>query len=468
MTGRERIQVDVVALGGGPGATPGALFLARKGMKVAIVEKGEGLGGTCLFEGCIPSKILLETAGRRYEMSRSEEFGLRDTVVGEVDVPALMARKVGILAARAQGAEQACARSGITILHGTGDFLSPHEVIVRRSGEPDVIVEAKWVLAAPGSVATSVPIRGADAPGVWSSADALDLPRLPRSITIIGAGYIGCELATLFARLGSQVHVLEAASSLLTTEDPAAAAAVRSSFESMGIGLSEGVFIEAIDRVAEGEWSVRCRLSDGTARLIPSERVLVAVGRRPNSAALDWEAAGITVGERGEIPVNGFYQTKVPHIYAPGDINGRIMLAHAATRQSIVAAQHLLGVLDGMDAPNLIVPHVIFTSPEIASVGADSRALADHPEWTLTKWPFARDVRALIVGDEKGFAQIVWDRETHTLKGMQIVGEHAGELIAEPTQVMTQGGTIDAIAGSIHPHPVLSEVISELVAAALG
>lgn len=461
-----KISCDVVALGGGPGATPGAQWLARQGLRVVIVEKGVGLGGTCLFEGCIPSKILLETANRRFEVTQGTHFGLSQTSTPDVDVPSLMNRKAKILATRATGAAQACEQLNMTIMYGTADFLSPHEVVVRRRDQSDVILEAKWILAAPGSTASTVPIPGAQTPGVWSSVDALQMPQVPKTITIIGGGYIGCEFATLFTRLGAKVHLLEALPHILATEDPFAAQAVRSSLLAQQVEISESVSIRQIEKETDMAWNVHYQTAQGEEHIVSSQRVLIAAGRRPNTKDIHWEKAGIHLGTRQEVPVNDYGQTEVPHIYAPGDVNGLMMLAHAASRQSVLVAQHIVGQIPTESFSEMVVPHVIFTAPEVASVGADSRSLEHNPTWKLTKWPYARDARALIVGDDEGFAQVIWDHKTGQIKGMQVVGEQAGELILTATHAITHGETLTDMAKTIHPHPVLYEVISELLNAA--
>jgi dihydrolipoamide dehydrogenase len=461
-----RIECDVLAMGGGPGATPGAQLLARHGLNVVIVEQGKGLGGTCLFEGCIPSKILLETAHRRAQIARAEIFGLAATKVPDVNVAQLMARKTKILQTRANGAANACAQLKITIVRGKADFLSPHEVKVTRDGEPDVIITAKWILAAPGSATSHVPIPGSDMPGIWNSVDALQMDEVPTSITIVGGGYIGCELATMFSQLGAKVHLLEAMPRLLGTEDPVVAQAVRSALVAAQVEVQEGVSISNIQHQDDNAWTVNYRTADGHEQSIQSQRMMVAVGRRPNTSDIHWDLAGIHLGARKEVPVNEYCQTEVPHIYAPGDVNGHMMLAHAATRQSLLAAQHILGMTPAALLADMVIPHVIFTVPEVASVGVDSRSLEQHPTWKLTKWPYARNARALIVGDEEGFAQVIWDTVSGQIKGMQVVGEQAGELIVVATHAITRGDTLDDLARTVHPHPVLYEVISELIALA--
>ncbi|PSR32076.1 MAG: dihydrolipoyl dehydrogenase [Sulfobacillus benefaciens] len=461
----ETLKFDVATIGGGPGATPGAEVLARHNKHVAIIEQGDGLGGTCLFEGCIPSKIFLETAHRIRLMQAGSQFGIVNPTYQGVDLPILRDRKRQILDIRVHGAQTACDRLGITVIKGQADFVDPHHLVVRTANEPDLLVEAEYILAAPGSSSRPLAIPGADSVGVWSSAEALQLSDIPESLCIIGGGYIGVELATLYHALGSRVHILEMAPRLLLTEDPIVAQHLMSAWTQAAspVVVETGVNISHIDEI-NGQWQVHYTGSQHQEVLLEVDRVLVAVGRVPNTQGLSWAKAGITLGSRGEVPVNEYYQTIVPHVYAPGDANGQMMLAHAATRQSQIAAQHILGVQTF--ATTMTVPHVIFSHPEIAAVGADSRALAEHPNWKLTTWPYRQDARALIVGDASGFAQIIWDEDTHQIKGLQIIGDGAGELVDELTDVIAHGGTLETVVETIHPHPTMNEVVSELVAAA--
>jgi dihydrolipoamide dehydrogenase len=220
------------------------------------------------------------------------------------------------------------------------------------------------------------------------------------------------------------------------------------------------VDIQAIRHISEDRWELNYQDSEGNFHNLESQRVLMAVGRKPNTSGLSFDKAGLSLGTHGEVPVNDFYQTQVPHIYAPGDANGRIMLAHAATRQAQLAALHLLGRVTSPTP--LVVPHVIFTAPEIAAVGADSRSLTEHPQWRLVRWNYAQDARARIVGDLSGFAQLVWDPTSRELKGLQVMGKGAGEMVEEATYVLTHQGTVDSMVQTIHPHPTLNEVVSEL------
>jgi len=455
---------DVLTIGGGPGATPGAQWLAGHGQKVAIVERGDGLGGTCLFEGCIPSKIFLESAKRAQDIRNSEVFGLIGPKIQRVDLEQLRKRKASIIAQRVEGANQMCDQLGITVLRGEADFIDPHHLAFTAPGEKPVVLTAKTIIVSPGSISRPLEVSGATGPGIWTSTEALDLSEIPSRLCIIGGGYIGMELATMYRSLGSQVHILEAGSRVLLSEDPLIAEGLVNIWQrtSTQIAIETDVTIDRIEPVAGSESGkvVRYRTPRGGAQSLAADRVLIAIGRAPNTEGLQWSRAGISLGHRGEVPVNEFYQTQVPNIYAPGDVNGQIMLAHAATRQSLIAAQHILEQKTFDRA--LTVPHVIFSEPEIASVGADSRDLAAHPEWKLTKWSYRQDARALIVGDVLGYAQLIWDSTSHEIQGLQVLGKDAGEMIQEVTYIITHHGTVDALVESIHAHPTMSEVISEL------
>ncbi|AUW92717.1 dihydrolipoyl dehydrogenase [Sulfobacillus thermotolerans] len=465
----QTLMFDVVTIGGGPGATPGAQLLAQKGQKVAIVEKGAGLGGTCLFEGCIPSKIFLESAARIRAIGVDVAFGVQGAHFDSINLDRIRARKQEILAKRAGGAQVACDKLGITVIQGVADLLDPHHVTVQTANHETILLEAKTLVIAPGSVSRPLEVPGADNEGLWTSQEALELAEIPKSLCIIGGGYIGMELATLYHALGSQVHILEAGPRILLTEDPGIADHLVQTWQKTGVSIpiETGITLDAIESTGKalGHQRVHYRAANGEVRILEADRVLIAVGRAPATSHLHWDRVGITLGARKEVPVNEFYQTVVPSIYAPGDVNGEVMLAHAATRQSLIAAQHILG---RTTVPNaLVVPHVVFTDPEIAAVGADSRDLAAHPQWAMTSWPYRQDARALIMGDAEGFAQMIWDQKTHALLGLQVIGAEAGELIEEATYIITHHGTLESLVESIHPHPTLNEVVSELAAHAL-
>jgi len=463
------VRWDAVAIGGGPGATPGAQWLAARGQRVAIVEQGSGLGGTCLFEGCIPSKIFLESARRAREAAEGASFGLVGSPPTGWDLAAVRRRKVEILAERAAGAQKVCDTLGITVIAGTADVEDAHHVTVAAGGSAPHRLETRAMILAPGSRSRPLEVPGGDGPGIWTSREALDLVEVPPRLCIIGGGYIGMELATLYQTLGSHVTILEAGPRVLPSEDPLIVDHLLKTWRQWQVPaqIETRVTVDRIEALGspDGRKVVHYTTPDAGPQRLEVDRVLVAVGRVPNTGGLSWSRIGLSLGPDGAVPVNQYYQTAVPHIYAPGDVNGQVLLAHAATRQSLIAAQHWLGA--PTFPPVLVVPHVIFTAPEIAAVGADSRALADHPSWQLTRWPYQQDARALILGDAEGYAQLIWDRASHEIHGLQVIGRDAGELIEEVTYVITHGGTVDELVASIHPHPTLNEAISELASAAL-
>ncbi|WP_298208330.1 NAD(P)/FAD-dependent oxidoreductase [Ferrimicrobium sp.] len=459
---------DVLTIGGGPGATPGAQFLAAHGKRVAIIEQGLGLGGTCLFEGCIPSKIYLETAGRLRAIREGAQFGIVGADYTGLDLARLRERKARILSQRVIGASKSSEALGITVLQGVADIIDSRHVSFAAAGQDPVTLEAETLIISPGSVSRELNVPGANGLGVWTSAEALAFSEIPERLCIIGGGYIGIELATMYRSFGSHVHILEEAPRILLTEDPLVVTHLTESWQKVdfGVTIETSISLTRIDDAggAEGHKVVYYQTAAGLSATLEADRVLIAVGREPNTAGLQWSQAGITLGKRGEVPVNSYYQTSVANIYAPGDVNGHVMLAHAATRQSLICAQHILGL--ETFPRDLIVPHVVFSSPEIAAVGVDSRALVAHPNFRLTRWRYAQDARALIVGDELGYAQLIWDQETHEVRGLQVVGADAGELVEEVTYLITHHGTVESLAVAIHPHPTLSEVISELAMAA--
>ncbi len=441
------------------------MILAEHGLRVAVVERGEGLGGTCLFEGCIPSKIFLESAHRLEDIRQRDEFALMGPAEVRLDLSRLQARKQAILRVRVEGARQRAEHAGLNIVRGHGQLLDPHTIEVITSGEERRRLQGRYLLLAPGSETSRPPIPGVEAPGLWTSEDALASEELPDSLVIVGGGYIGCELAAFFAAVGTRVTMVEMLPRLLETEDPLAAAAVQSSLVRRGVAVHTGSRVERISRNGAG-WKIRFTGADGGPGSAAAARVLLAVGRRPRTAELAWDRAGLSLGRRGEVPVNRFYQTSVPHIYVTGDANGQVMLAHAATRQSEIAAWHMLGTERQVDP--LVIPHVIFTEPEVASVGLDSRACADDRALAAFRYPYAADARARIVGDAAGFVQLVWKPETHELRGVQVVGTGAGELLAEATNVLRRGGLVDELTETVHSHPTLGEVVAEAAAAALA
>ncbi|EGD52155.1 dihydrolipoamide dehydrogenase [Thermoanaerobacter ethanolicus JW 200] len=457
------LKYDVVVIGGGPGGTPGANMLAKKGLKVALVEKGVGLGGTCLFEGCIPSKIYIETATRYSEIKNSSKFGITlsyDNI--SVDFGALKERKEAILKARVERAEKIAKMNKLDIYYGVAQITDKNSVEVDTRDEKVKLLFDKLIIAT-GSETVKPPISGINLPGVIFSEDIFKLEAKPDSIAIIGGGYIGVEIASMFARVDTKVIIIEALPRILATEDVSISEAVTEGLKNVNVDMYTDAKVSVIEK--EGELLKVNYKQNGEDKTVQAEKVLVAVGRRPRTKELNLDVLNIKLGNHGEIPVNEYMQTENINVYATGDVNGRIMLAHAATRESIIAAKAILG--EKVPMTYNAIPHAIFSEPEAASVGIDTTK-AHELGYKVVRYSYAEDARALIVGDKKGFVQIIADPKTHKLYGMQIVGKGAGELIAEATQVIRMNGKVEDITATIHTHPTLSEIIAEAAEKALS
>ncbi|WP_279625635.1 dihydrolipoyl dehydrogenase family protein [Thermoanaerobacter wiegelii] len=319
------------------------------------------------------------------------------------------------------------------------------------------------LIIATGSETVKPPILGIDLQGVIFSEDIFKLEAKPASIVIIGGGYIGVEIASMFARVDTKVTIIEALPRILTSEDVSISKAVTEELKNDNVNIYTDAKVSAIEK--EGEILKVNYIQNGENKTVQAEKILIAVGRRPRTKELNLDELNIKLGNHGGIPVNEYMQTENINVYATGDVNGRIMLAHAATRESIIAAKAILG--EKVPMTYNAIPHAIFSEPEAASVGIDSTK-AQELGYKIVRYSYEEDARALIVGDKKGFVQIIADPKTHKLYGMQIVGKGAGELIAEATQVIRMNGRIEDIMAIIHTHPTLSEVIAEAVEKALN
>ncbi len=453
----ESLSFDVVVLGGGPGGTPAANYLSAHGLKVAIVEKGEGLGGVCLFKGCIPSKIYIETATRFYEFKQDEAFGIfGDTKQLKIDIQKIKERKKGILSLRVNGAAKHSEKVGTKIFKGIGQISGINSIDVQtvQTVQTSYHLIFKSLIIALGSEGVILPIEGS---GLCKSVeDIFELENLPGNVVMIGGGYIGIEMASMFARMGIPVTIIEFLPRILSTEDVNISSAVLDGLKELGIDVYLNSKVVAVKK-SNGEKIVQFLLKNENKQ-IKTDYVLMAVGRRPNTDNLNLDLLGITKGKRGEIPVNDFMQTSNKNVYACGDVNGKIMLAHAATAESLIAANKILG--HEIKINFSAIPHAIFGYPESASVGLNSTEATEQGFQTF-KFPYSQDAKALIEGDSKGFVQMIVNPEDLRLLGAQIVGKNASELITEPTQIISKNGTVKDILSSVHTHPTLSEVISE-------
>ncbi|AOV18290.1 hypothetical protein BJI67_15560 [Acidihalobacter aeolianus] len=449
-------RYDVLIIGGGPGGTPAAMALAQAGKHVMLVEAGRGLGGTCLFEGCIPSKIFRETAARRRELGRAAEFGLpgSDANTVSVDWSVVQTRKHHILNSRAQGAlAKARELPELEVVFGRARLTGPRTAVIEAAGERREVGFDNVILAT-GSVASRLPIPGADLPGVLDSRGLIEIGFVPRSLTLIGGGPIGVEMAQIFAMLGARVTLLEAMPRILGPVDDVLANLLAERLQVDGIDVQTGVSVEAI----EGE---ECRhvvryTRDGKAYEVDAQVVAIVAGRHPNVDGLGLETTAVQHDRHG-IKVGETLQTDEPGIYATGDLVGNPMFAHWATAQALAVARHLLGAPAAYPRPEYNSA-VIFSYPELGMAGLTAEAArAAGLDVTVAEYDYRIDARAQISGDAFGRLRLVYRKDDRRVVGIHALVEGAADLMGEAELIVRHGLTLEQVAEAIHPHPTLTE-----------
>ncbi|MBI3236991.1 MAG: dihydrolipoyl dehydrogenase [Chlamydiales bacterium] len=444
----ERKEFDIAVLGAGPGGYVAAIKAAQEGLKVCLIEKGF-LGGTCLNVGCIPTKTLIANAAVLQKISHAEDYGIS---VGSIsfDYAKMKQRKDGVVEQIRKSLGGLLQSNAITILKGTAEFLSPREIKVK--GEENTLVHAKQTIIATGSEPLDIPAFPCDHKKIFNSSSILEITSLPKSLAIVGGGYIGCEFASLYAELGVEVTILEALPSILFFQGKTIAEALTRSLAKKGVDIQTQVMVEGIDSTGDG---LSIRIKDKAA--VSCDAALISVGRKISSSGLGLERAGVLTSEKGAILVNEKMETNVSGIYAIGDVTGKFLLAHVASHQGIVAASNAAGHLAKIDYN--AVPAVIFTTPEIATVGMtlEQAQESGYSEAIIGKFPFQALGKAIATKETEGFAQVVIDKKTHQILGAQVVGHEAATLIAEMGLAITNELTLDCITETIHAHPTLAE-----------
>lgn len=443
----EKKHFDLVVIGSGPGGYVAAIKAAQGGLSVALIEKKD-LGGTCLNIGCIPTKTLLANAEFMHKLRIAEQFGI---TVGPVsfDYSKMKGRKDQVVEKIRKSLGGLLQSNGITILRGAAEFTSPSELKV--VGTDNCYIDFENAIVATGSEPLDIRAFPCDHERVLNSSSILDLTRLPKTLAIIGGGYIGCEFASLFAELGVKVTILEALPTILSLQGKTIANAATTSFTKQGIEVRTNVFVEGIDRTASG---VSIRLKGTTP--FEADLALVSVGRKIKSDGVGLEKAGVKLGEKGEVLVNEKMQTNVPGIYAIGDVTGQFLLAHVASHQGIVAASNILG--QKAEIHYNAVPAVVFTIPEIASVGmTHEQATAAGYQVAQGRFPFQALGKSIASIDTDGFSEIISDKKTGQILGAQVVGHNASTLIAEMALAIQNELTLDSVMETIHAHPTVAE-----------
>jgi dihydrolipoamide dehydrogenase len=451
---------DIVVIGGGPGGYPAAIRAAQVGAKVALVER-EALGGTCLNWGCIPTKTLIASAEIYARAKGGAALGIRGDTVG-FDYAAMVARKDQVVGRLKKGVETLLAGNGVKVYAGAGAFQGRNRIAVTPAGggAPEVL-EARKTIVATGSTSV-MPGFLPKHPRVVESRSFLDRKGVPETAIVLGGGIIGCEFACLLAALGAKVTVVELLEDLLFMLDADVRKELRRHMEgALGIRVLTG---KPLEQVQATDKAVKGRFGGET---LEAELLLCAIGRRPVTDGLSADNAGLKPNAKGFIEVDAHGQTSAATVYAIGDVTGGVQLAHAATSQGIVAAEHALG--HGRRANERVIPSCLFTAPEIGLAGlGEAEAAKDGRKVVVGKFPFSALGKALAIGETAGFAKWIVDAETDRLLGAAVVGPHATDLIAEAAAAIRAELTAREIGRTIHAHPTLSEIWMEAAHAVHG
>ena len=462
-------RFDAVVIGAGPGGYPAAIRLGQLKVKTAIIER-EYMGGVCLNVGCIPSKVVIHAAKMYEKMSHADDLGISLPGKPSMDMKKLQAWKGGVVTKLTGGVRTLLKGNGVEIVEGTAKLEKSgpdgHRITVTGKAGTQTIITKNIVLAT-GSRPFEIPGFKIDQKRVIDSTGALALDHVPQRMIVIGGGYIGLELGMVYAKLGSKVTVVEALPRVLASMDKDCVAVVERKLKKMGVEVLANTKAKSWED--KGDRAVlTVELAGGKTATIDADKILLSIGRKPNSENLGLEAAGVTVDKRGFVVADDHLRTNVAGIYAIGDVIGGMMLAHKATKEGEVVAEIIAGHKAAFDVRT--IPAVVFTDPEIASTGLteDEAKQKGHTELKVGKFPFAALGRALSVNDTEGFAKVVADAKTGELLGLHIVANGAGDLISEGALAIEMGAVVDDLRLTIHPHPTLSESIMEAAAAALG
>ncbi|MFZ5518204.1 MAG: dihydrolipoyl dehydrogenase [Candidatus Zhuqueibacterota bacterium] len=448
-------KVDTLVIGAGPGGYVAAIRAAQLGQEVTLVEK-DHLGGVCLNWGCIPSKAMIEVSGLKQRIARAADMGL---MTGEVtvDLAKLHHWKDDVVLRLRKGIEGLLSKNGVDVVHGNASFTDPGHILVdTREGLQRF--EFKNVVIATGSHPIQLPGVPFDGRVIIDSSDALSLAEVPKRMVVIGAGSVGIELGTVYRKLGADVTILENQTALLMMLEPEVSRILEKSLKKIGIDVLLGSELKSVQ--VKNDRAELHYVQNGAAKILEADKVLVAVGRRPNTATLGLGKLGLTTDDRGFIPVNSRLETGVKGVYAIGDAVAGLMLAHRASHMGKIAAEAISNRLAEFD--NLAIPGVIFSDPEIATVGM-TQADAENQGYTVKAgaFPFRALGRAMTIGETEGLTKVVSDGQTGTVLGVHIIGPHASDLIAEGALAVESASHVDDLMLTIHAHPTLTEGVGE-------
>jgi dihydrolipoamide dehydrogenase len=461
----ETVKIDVAIIGSGTGGYPCGIRLGQLGVKSIVIEK-EKVGGTCLNVGCIPSKALIYAAKTFDKLGHAADLGIKVASPPTIDWATTIKWKEAVVNKLTSGVRTLLKANGSEVMEGTATFVEPRVLDVKKADGSTVRVEAKNVVIATGSRPVQIPGFTFDEKRVLSSTGALALTEVPKRMVVVGGGYIGLELGIVYAKLGTKVTVVEALPSILSGMEPDCVRVVAQKLKKLGA-------LVLLETKAKG-WEdkgdravVTVTTKDGQDVRLDTDKILVTVGRRPNTDGLGLDKAGVKLDPRGFIITDKQLRTNVPNVYAAGDCTPGPMLAHKSSKEGEVIAEVIAGKHAEQDAR--VIPAVVFTDPEIASAGlTEAEAKAAGKKLKIGKYPFAALGRALSVNEPDGFAKVIADADTEQVLGVHIVGGAAGDLISEAALAIEMGAVLHDLALTIHPHPTMPEAIMEAAKHALG
>ncbi|WP_108425633.1 dihydrolipoyl dehydrogenase [Flagellimonas amoyensis] len=457
-------QYDVAVIGSGPGGYVAAIRCAQLGMKTAIIEKYDTLGGTCLNVGCIPSKALLDSS-HHYEdaIKHFAEHGIDIPGEVKVNLKQMIARKQDVVEQNTKGIEFLMGKNKIDVLHGLGSFKDANHITIEKDGKTETI-EAKNIIIATGSKPSTLPFIQLDKERIITSTEALKLKEIPKHLIVIGGGVIGLELGQVYKRLGSEVTVVEYMDRIIPTMDAALSKELMKVLKKQKMSFNLSHKVKAVERKGK-EVIVKADDKKGEEVVLTGDYCLVCVGRRPYTDGLNLEAAGVKLDDRGRVAVNDHLQTNVSNIYAIGDVIKGAMLAHKAEEEGVLVAELLAGQKPHINYD--LIPGVVYTWPEVAAVGKTEEQLKEEGvDYKVGQFPMRALGRSRASMDLDGFVKILADKNTDEVLGVHMVGARCADLIAEAVTAMEFRASAEDIARMSHAHPTYAEAVKEAALAA--
>ena len=450
-------KFDVTVIGGGPGGYVCAIRLSQLGLKTACIESRGTLGGTCLNIGCIPSKSLLNLSENFHKAKNFEKFGIETGEI-KLNLEKMMKSKDKAVTVLTKGVEFLFKKNKVTYFKGTGSFKNQNQISIINNKE-ETTIETKNTIISTGSEPVSLRGIEFDEEKILSSTGALSISKLPKKMVVVGGGYIGLEMGSVWSRLGTEVQVIEFLDHIIPEMDKEISTEFMKILKKQGIKFELKTKVEKIIKSKNGV-IIETFSKEGKKNKFEADVVLISVGRRPYTKNLNLEKMGVELDKKGSVKVNKNFQTNIKNIYAIGDVIEGPMLAHKAEEEGIAVAELISGQSGHVNYDT--IPGVVYTSPEVASIGKTEEQLKEKGiNYKIGKFPFLANARAKVIDESEGFVKILADSTTDKVLGVHIIGQHAGEMIAEMSVAMEFGASSEDIARTCHAHPTFSEAIKE-------